>query len=271
LVFSKICYKIALYLFHGQLLLFLLFLPIWLRAAEIKLVTDSPKPEVASSFKVYVVSGGIDHVLGIDLRFDFNSEIVEFQDCEVGKIASLQWVREQNDPQHGYAITGLMFPTSGQTIDFAKDDTLAALTFLRLKVEHTSIDLKKKYPILIDPGFIPIACSVSPAILCAVTSVAKNDNVLTIEALDISNYPNPFNPETQFVFVNNQGSQPAVLDIYDDIGRMIWQKRFVASPGINRITWNGVDLEKRQIPVGAYFYRLSIGHQIAKGKCVIIR
>jgi len=74
------------------------------------------------------------------------------------------------------------------------------------------------------------------------TSVAVND--LPAANMQFSNYPNPFNSETTFSFVDPGG--PAVLEIVNVQGQVVYSEEI--SPGITSITWDANGL-----PEGIYF------------------
>ena len=249
----------------------MLLLPLWLQAAELRLVADSPTPKIGSHFNVYVVSTEGKQVLGVDLRFQFDSQAVALEELQAKRITQFHWHKSQKDIQRGYAVTGLMLPQENQTLDLQNNDTLAVVTFSRLNAEPTSISLKADYPILINSNLQPITCAALPLMLEKVTSVADENNVPVSKNLQVSNYPNPFNPKTKFQIVSDQNSQHANLQIYDITGRLVWQKEFIASTGTNFITWHGVDRGGRPVPAGVYFYRCRLNQEFAQGKCVIIR
>ena len=256
--------------FNWQLIL-LLLVPVWLQAIEIKFVAEHTSPELGEQFNVFVLSTEVEQVAGIDLRFQFDVEAVELQNFQTKKISQFQWFRNQANPELGYAITGIMFPQSNQTIDLKNNDTLAVATFFRLNSESTSISLKSAYPIMIDKNLKPISCSTSPLNLAAVTAVDCIKNSPVSFALKIANYPNPFNSTTQFIFVNQHQPQQATIEIFDIGGRLVWCKKIVASTGENRINWRGIDLVGKIAPSGLYFSRLIISQKISRGKCLIIR
>lgn len=94
-----------------------------------------------------------------------------------------------------------------------------------------------------------------PYLLDVVLSVYDNQ-VGSAEALILSNYPNPFNPETtiRFSLVRAGAVQ---LEIYNIRGQKI--KTLIDShedAGENSIVWDGKSDYGRFVPSGVYFYRL---------------
>jgi|GEM_PF-1507611 len=66
------------------------------------------------------------------------------------------------------------------------------------------------------------------------------------------NYPNPFNPSTTIQF-NMKQAGIAGIDVYDMLGRRVFEKQMQALKGNNSLTFDGSKLTS-----GMYFYRLSV-------------
>jgi len=94
----------------------------------------------------------------------------------------------------------------------------------------------------------------------------------------LSNFPNPFNQYTNITFISNK-TEPYQLIIYDVLGRKVWEKTSLLSiPGINRILWNGSDMNGEPLVSGIYYYQVkslnySQNHSIVSrwSKMVLIR
>ncbi|KAF0142059.1 MAG: hypothetical protein FD122_1146 [Stygiobacter sp.] len=90
----------------------------------------------------------------------------------------------------------------------------------------------------------------------------------------VSNYPNPFNPETNIVFtvpfkLSNQFTE---LNIYDISGKQI--KKLIAKelPAGNYITqWDGTNQQSQKVSSGIYLFRVSIGNHSAAGKMNMLK
>ena len=70
------------------------------------------------------------------------------------------------------------------------------------------------------------------------------------------NYPNPFNPETTIKY-ELQGAGHVTIKIYDLTGRLV--KVLVnqnLQPGAHSITWDGTDMQGRQVAAGIYLYQI---------------
>ncbi len=262
-------YKQCLQFCSGFLLW--LVLPVFVFSAEIKLVADPISPLPGTDFTVAVIVIYLEPVAGIDLRWQFESVDVAGTELQAKKLAEFSWHQLQNNPEQGWAITGLMLPQLGQAYQFQANDTLAIFHFRRLNGNRTSISLKSGYPILIDGNLSPVSCIVNPLVLETVSSVIEYNGSPADMALQVSNYPNPFNPETQFVIQSGQASPRAEIVIFDLTGREISRCKFTTIRGTNIISWPAVDLNNQPVPAGIYFYHVQINQQIAQGKCVIIK
>ncbi len=88
------------------------------------------------------------------------------------------------------------------------------------------------------------------------------DNVSGIVPAEFSlsdNYPNPFNPTTNFEFTLPVASD-VVVSIYNILGKEVatLHNEF-AKPGTYSVTWNGQNNNGVAVPSGMYFYELKAG------------
>lgn len=89
--------------------------------------------------------------------------------------------------------------------------------------------------------------------------IATQDEVLPAKPLLLSNYPNPFNPETTLSFSLATSGQVS-LKIYNCKGQLV--KELVNSnldAGAHRSVWNGTDQVERPVASGVYYARLVSG------------
>lgn len=96
-----------------------------------------------------------------------------------------------------------------------------------------------------DTGSFPVDVEDTPA-LPSVASLNQN-------------YPNPFNPSTNINFTvpSDAASSPVSLSVFDAVGRLVAQPvHGILAPGTHTTTFNASEL-----PSGAYFYTLKVGHQ----------
>ena len=85
------------------------------------------------------------------------------------------------------------------------------------------------------------------------------------------NFPNPFNPETQFSYTLNK-SGTISLRIYDIMGKLIYTvyDGFQRS-GNHNVLWEGLDQNKRPVSSGVYFYRLVTQSNTISKKMVLAK
>ena len=85
------------------------------------------------------------------------------------------------------------------------------------------------------------------------------------------NFPNPFNPETQFSYTLNE-SGTISLGIYDIMGKLIYTiyDGFQCA-GNHNVFWTGLDQNKRPVSSGVYFYRLVTQSNTISKKMVLAK
>jgi hypothetical protein len=87
----------------------------------------------------------------------------------------------------------------------------------------------------------------------------------------LTNYPNPFNPETKIVF-NLPESGRVKVEIYNIKGQKV--KTLLdcyMSPGRSEMIWNGKDDNGKQVSSGVYFYQLVTEKKIITKKMILIK
>jgi hypothetical protein len=100
---------------------------------------------------------------------------------------------------------------------------------------------------------------------------ANTDPVAVNQTVQLSNFPNPFNPSTTISF-NIQDNSHVNLSIYNTRGQKI--KQLVdeeMQPGKHEIIWNGKDDNDRPVTSGVYFYRLTTGIRILTKKMLMLK
>lgn len=83
-----------------------------------------------------------------------------------------------------------------------------------------------------------------------------DENELPQPQVQLSNYPNPFNPVTTISF-SNQNAGPVAIEVYNAKGQMI--KTLVnkeMEAGSNSVIWNGTDDSDHPVSSGIYFYKM---------------
>jgi len=93
--------------------------------------------------------------------------------------------------------------------------------------------------------------------------------------INLSNYPNPFNPTTTISFsLNTETSEKAELVIYNLKGQKVktFLNLLITQSHINQIVWDGTDQTNKSVSSGIYFYQLLINGEIAtKNKMMLLK
>jgi len=113
-------------------------------------------------------------------------------------------------------------------------------------------------PMLDSIGFVPDS----------ITSVG--DEVNTADDFELlGNYPNPFNPSTTIAF-NLAENENVSIEIFNHLGekiRNLVNREF--SSGENKIVWNGLSDESKNVSSGIYLYKISTTQNTLYGKMIL--
>jgi FlgD Ig-like domain/Protein of unknown function (DUF1565) len=87
----------------------------------------------------------------------------------------------------------------------------------------------------------------------------------------MENYPNPFNPETQFVF-NLPETGRVKLAVYNLKGQFVKELTdAILLAGENRFIWNGRDEHDRKVSSGVYLVRMKTSKEAVSKKIMLIK
>ena len=93
---------------------------------------------------------------------------------------------------------------------------------------------------------------------------------LVISELEMTNYPNPFNPSTTISFnLTTELAENAELVIYNLKGQVI--RRYSILNNQSSITWNGKDDSNKSVSSGIYFYKMRAGKYTASKKMILLK
>jgi aminopeptidase N len=127
---------------------------------------------------------------------------------------------------------------------------------------------------LIAPGTEIYTVEIDPEewILRTVTFLGTTgvDDLVPVRAVQLTNYPNPFNPLTNLVFELPR-ALPVQLEIFDLAGHrvttLLAEER---AAGRHEVTWDGRDRAGTQVPSGTYFARLTAGGEVSVRKLALV-
>ncbi len=100
----------------------------------------------------------------------------------------------------------------------------------------------------------------------------SNDNVLSSDLIKLSNYPNPFNPQTTIYFDLPQNVYNAKIKIYNFKGEFIKDYDLSnCNRTANQVIWDGLDYRGNSVGSGIYFYRLITDKNIITKKMILLK
>ncbi|MDP2038976.1 MAG: DUF3160 domain-containing protein, partial [Ignavibacteria bacterium] len=116
--------------------------------------------------------------------------------------------------------------------------------------------------------------AIGSELITAIKEIPNQNQFPDSYEINITNYPNPFNPETNILFtvpfkLSNSYTE---LSIYNINGELI--KKLVAKelPAGNYITkWDGTNQLNQKISSGVYLYRVSVGQYSSSGKMNLMK
>ncbi len=101
------------------------------------------------------------------------------------------------------------------------------------------------------------------------TSVANADADIEAPQVSLSNYPNPFNPQTTISYNIPQGIKGSI-SIYNVKGQLVKTFNNLDSNS-NKVVWNGRNNDDKQIPSGIYLYKLTAGDNSTVSKMTLLK
>lgn len=103
--------------------------------------------------------------------------------------------------------------------------------------------------------------------------VAVHEFNIIKKNVQMTNYPNPFNPSTTISFNVTQSSYFATIEIYNLKGQKVRTFPIYSSihQPINSVTWNGTDQNDKPVSSGIYFALLKAKKQTATRKMLLLK
>jgi len=100
---------------------------------------------------------------------------------------------------------------------------------------------------------------------------STTNNQVPASDIVLSNYPNPFNPETTIKFQLPQGGNTE-LSVFNTKGQLV--KKLQSGhldKGTHTVLWNGKDEQDRPVGSGIYFYKLKSASRIRSKKMLLLK
>ena len=104
-------------------------------------------------------------------------------------------------------------------------------------------------------------------------AVGSDPELPPIPDFKLSNYPNPFNPETTISFsINTENTGTSTLVIYNVKGQSVKTLISMVLPvGEHSVLWNGTDDNGKSISSGIYFYKLKTADFEKTRKMILVK
>ncbi|MDP8211075.1 MAG: T9SS type A sorting domain-containing protein, partial [Candidatus Stygibacter australis] len=105
-----------------------------------------------------------------------------------------------------------------------------------------------------------------------VTNGDDNNSSELPEAVTLNgNYPNPFNPETEIMFLlpNNEKINLSVYNLKGQLVRTLVDNYLPG--GSHSIIWDGKTNNGEMVSSGVYFYKLSVGETSETRKMILLK
>ncbi len=129
------------------------------------------------------------------------------------------------------------------------------------------------------PVYIGIQCLSNDAFIFFVDDVtvigggsANGDITVPVVATELkSNYPNPFNPETNIAFSMKEAANVSI-EVYNVKGQLVRTLlNDVKEAGNHTVVWNGKDNNGRGVSSGVYYYKMNTGKYSSTKKMIMMK
>lgn len=241
---------------------------------------------------VHTYPGIYEDIIDITMEGVFNNPIrffayLEIDSSGVGTVTVIPDTMELSLPasSHDTIHRQVFLSSSGGSVPYVAlvDGGIPPFLFLRDSTGMTndSVDVYARLPFPVPagsyyswvlfyvsgvPGFTPLRVKL--------TVTGPSDSIAgsaSEELVELSNYPNPFNPRTTVLFTLPAAGN-VTLEIFDVLGRRVrtlvdgW-----TSIGDHSIPWDGTDSDGLQVSSGIYFYRLTTETQSLSKKMLLLK
>jgi hypothetical protein len=99
--------------------------------------------------------------------------------------------------------------------------------------------------------------------------VANDESDVTLPSIALSNYPNPFNPETTINYSIPAGTKASIA-VYNVKGQLVKSFNNLES-NTHKVVWNGTNNDLEHVPSGIYFYKLTAGEFSTVKKMTLLK
>lgn len=110
-------------------------------------------------------------------------------------------------------------------------------------------------------------------IVITIPGTEIDDDEIDIYNIQLSNYPNPFNPSTTISFSTTENTENTELIIYNLKGQKVKSlpiNQFNNSP-VQQVIWNGTDNNGNKVSSGIYMYKLVTDQETFTKKMILLK
>lgn len=240
-------------------ILFALLLPFAMKAQQVALTIPAMTVDPGEEFLIEVKVQDFDNIAGMQFAVKWNPGVLQFKG--VGSLANIPDYSIADNFNITSAGSGklrmLWYDPSAVGVSLADNATLFALSFKAVGgmgassvVEITDDQAPPVLPIEISNSIAPLDVVINNGMVTISGTNATRESATNDFTL-FQNNPNPF-VEMTYISFNLNASEQAVLSIYDQTGKVVFEKNEKFQAGLNRIP---VSRDMFQ-SAGSYFYAL---------------
>lgn len=252
--------------------LFAVLLPFAIKAQQVALTIPAMTVDPGEEFSVDLQVQDFDDIAGMQFAIKWNPGVLQFKG--VGNLANIpDYTVDDNFnviSAGGGKVRMLWYDPSANGVDLADNSTLFTLHFKAVGglgattyVEITDDPTPPILPVEITNSSAPLEVVINNGLVTISGTSATKESVTSDFTL-FQNNPNPFIEQTYLSF-NLKQSEEAVLSIYDQSGRIIFEQNQKYPAGLNRIP---VSRDMFQ-SAGSYFYALKTEHSSAIRQLIV--
>lgn len=246
----------TLFFFQGLLLMF----PLFSLSAQVTLELDQYIVEPGDEIEVPVKVTGFNGIVGMQFQLEWNETVLEYQGTGSYNLPGLG--PSNFGPMNPVDSLKVAWFTLSGPVTLPPDATLFTVNFL-VTGQHqdtSGINFSDSFPIEVIDNNQPLTVTVVPGFV----SVDDPNDISEMQVPSVSlgqNQPNPFTTNTVIPFQLEETSN-VHLRIFDQYGRLVWEREGRFLPGSHQLTLNGSELPAS----GIYHYSLQTGQMnLSKG------
>ncbi len=95
-----------------------------------------------------------------------------------------------------------------------------------------------------------------------------HDYIIGTNQIQLSNFPNPFNPETTISFELQENFENPILEIFNIKGNLI--KQFSLTNNQTSVVWDSTNHTHKQVSSSIYYYRIKSNEVVSKPKKMLL-